>query len=317
MRLQLPDAGANFDPVTYFGADLLCYFDAGLGITMGGTLRAAGTSPPALTVSGTAAGVYGLRIECTKLGARGTWEFRWSLNNGTTWAASNVVSAATQALGSTGITLAIAAGNAAVDNVWKATCSQWSDQSISANHAAQGTAANQPEIIASGTIAGTPTIRGDGVARFMNLTYNITATPFTIFVVTNKFNDTAAAQVPIHTSLVRIYTRGTGADGGWFVLGSGTKATGVVTTSTLRVLEIVSRASTDNDLITDGGSLVNGSVGATYLSAATTSLFGGQLGLTIDGDIASAAIVSGTISSDSRRLMRQYMGNRAGIAVAP
>jgi hypothetical protein len=84
-------------------------------------VTSAGTTPPVIAVSGVPVGTYNVRIECTLLGARGTWQFRYSLDGGASWAAVDVVSAATYVLGATGITLAIATGSAAVDNVWMFT----------------------------------------------------------------------------------------------------------------------------------------------------------------------------------------------------
>lgn len=96
-------------------------------------VTATGTTPPTITLSNTtgftgAVRPVDLRIECTLAGARGTWKFRWSLDGGSNWT-ENVTSAATVDLvdpldpvaGSLlGITLNIATGNAAVDNVWTA-----------------------------------------------------------------------------------------------------------------------------------------------------------------------------------------------------
>lgn len=89
-------------------------------------VTSAGTSPPVITLTGTPAFPMDLKVDCTLDGARGTWEFRWSVDNGVTWEATGVVSAATVALTlangtSTGITLNIATGTAeADDNVWTA-----------------------------------------------------------------------------------------------------------------------------------------------------------------------------------------------------
>lgn len=80
-----------------------------------------GTTPPTLTLSGTLSRPLNLRVECTLLGARGTWTGRYSFDNGVTWTA--FTSAATVALTGSGLTLAIATGSAAVDNVWTASTS--------------------------------------------------------------------------------------------------------------------------------------------------------------------------------------------------
>ncbi len=66
-------------------------------------------SPPVVGVTGTPAGYYDLVIKITTGGLRGTAEFDWSLDGGATWEAEEVTTAATVALGSTGLTATFAA----------------------------------------------------------------------------------------------------------------------------------------------------------------------------------------------------------------
>ncbi|MFO7179578.1 MAG: hypothetical protein DIU78_012850 [Pseudomonadota bacterium] len=75
-----------------------------------GSVTASGGGP-AVTLTGTPAGDYQLVIEITKAGAVSTAEFRWSIDGGESWEAEDVVTAATVALGSTGITANFAAGS--------------------------------------------------------------------------------------------------------------------------------------------------------------------------------------------------------------
>ena len=77
---------------------------------------ATGTTPPTITLTGAPLGAFTWRIECTGAGALGVWTGRWSSDNGGNWNA--FTSGATVALGSTGMTANIAAGNAATNNVW-------------------------------------------------------------------------------------------------------------------------------------------------------------------------------------------------------
>lgn len=82
------------------------------------TVVSAGTTPPVVSLTGTPAGFYDLRIEITAGGARGTAVFRWSTDAGNSWT-SNVTTAATVALGSTGLTAVFATGsNYSTDNVY-------------------------------------------------------------------------------------------------------------------------------------------------------------------------------------------------------
>lgn len=92
-------------------------------------VSATGTTPPTITITGTPNRPVTLRIECTTLGALGTSRIRYSTDGGVTWI-SNVTTVATvvandtrllSASGlteATGLTINIAAGAMAVDNVW-------------------------------------------------------------------------------------------------------------------------------------------------------------------------------------------------------
>lgn len=82
-----------------------------------------GTSPPDVTVSGTAVDHYIVQVEITTGGNRGTAVFRYSLDAGATWAEEGVTTAATYAMPGTGLTLAFATGTAySTDNVYTFHC---------------------------------------------------------------------------------------------------------------------------------------------------------------------------------------------------
>jgi hypothetical protein len=95
---------------------------AGLAMT---AVSSAGTTPPTITLTGTANRYINLKVICTVLGARGTAEIKYSLDGGKTYSASTVT-AATMLMSdpvtgeSTGVTLNYASATAAVDNVWTA-----------------------------------------------------------------------------------------------------------------------------------------------------------------------------------------------------
>lgn len=91
------------------------------------TVSSSGTTPPAVTLTGTPNRLINFRMECTTLGARGTAIVRTSINGGVTWK-SSITTAATFTLvdpddddASTGVTVNYANASAAVDNVWTAT----------------------------------------------------------------------------------------------------------------------------------------------------------------------------------------------------
>lgn len=151
-RLYTAQAGNIVDPYSplYYAntLELVVWLRADQGITLGGTLRATGTAPPAWTISGTATRQVGLHMEIDSVaGGTGLGQatYKWSENNGTTYIATGVVTAAgPTALGTTGLSVAQAVGPYNIDNKWDATVSAWADQSGLGNHATQATAANQP-----------------------------------------------------------------------------------------------------------------------------------------------------------------------------
>jgi len=134
---------------------LLLWLRADMGITLGGTLRGTGTGgPPVWTITGTATRQVGLHLEIDSVdGGTGLGQatYKWSENNGATYVATGVVTAAgPTALGTTGLSVSQAVGPYNIDNKWDATVSAWADQSGNANHAIQATAADQPRFTLAG-----------------------------------------------------------------------------------------------------------------------------------------------------------------------
>lgn len=144
------DLGRIVDPMSpiYYAdwLDLRAWFRADMGIQFGSTLRVlTGTSVPVLTISGTPTSLVSFNVECDSVAggtALGQATIRYSFNDGTTWAASGVTTAASINVGN-GITLACGAGTYATNQTWIACVSQWDDQSGLANHATQATASRQ------------------------------------------------------------------------------------------------------------------------------------------------------------------------------
>lgn len=119
-----------------------------LGLTYGGTMLAAGTAPPVITLTGSLAGVpVPILVSETLAGILGTWQGSVSYNNGAD-VAQTFTSATTVPLNGkgTGLTLNIAAGAAATGNTWTATCAGLADQSGHLKHYSQATASKQPVI---------------------------------------------------------------------------------------------------------------------------------------------------------------------------
>lgn len=100
-----------------------------LGIATGmfallSAVTSTGTTPPVVTVAGYPTGNYTVHVDMDLGGARGTATFRWSIDGGLTWVAAGVVTAATVALGSTGITVAFPTGTYNADNLYVFTAKE-------------------------------------------------------------------------------------------------------------------------------------------------------------------------------------------------
>lgn len=94
-----------------------------------GSVTAAGTTPPTVTLSGTPLGAWDLKIKCTTLGNRGTSYIAFSTDGGQNYSAPIITAASVPLIdttadsivgnnGLTGITMAMADTAAAVDNTW-------------------------------------------------------------------------------------------------------------------------------------------------------------------------------------------------------
>lgn len=103
---------------------------AAIGSYVMTAVTATGTTPPTVTITGTQKVPVNLWVQCTaNAGARGTWTGQFSIDGGVTWtqftsAATVAVIVTDPASGATidtGLVINIATGNAATDNVWKAT----------------------------------------------------------------------------------------------------------------------------------------------------------------------------------------------------
>jgi hypothetical protein len=179
--IALGSVGSGFSPASPPGLVLRLRPD--LGMTLGGTLLAAGTSPPVVTITGTLAQLIGLRVEIQTTGARGVATFRWSADNGTTWSESSVTTAATYLMPGTGITLNFPTGTYTNNNVYEGTVTSFADTSGASNSLTQATATKQPTCSVSDS--GHPGLKFDGSNDFLagGTAY---AQPMTIFVVAKK-----------------------------------------------------------------------------------------------------------------------------------
>jgi hypothetical protein len=93
-------------------SSLYLWWEVGPNMTGGpmSAVTSSGTSPPVVTLSGTAVLACTLRIEVKTAGALGTSRFRWSIDDGRSWVQSNVPTAASVLLSPLGVTVNFAVG---------------------------------------------------------------------------------------------------------------------------------------------------------------------------------------------------------------
>ncbi len=185
----VPLARRLVDPRFRFASlGVIAEFWADQGVTLGTTPRAAGTSPPAVTWSGQlkpAQELY-LAIDSTAGGtARGQATFKWSIDGGSTFVATGVVTAATTDLATPQGTVTVAwpVGTYNTDQTWKATVAAWDDLSYTGNNAVEATASRQV-LYSSAGFNGRPCLDWGvgGSARGLS-TPSLTIGPHSLFII--------------------------------------------------------------------------------------------------------------------------------------
>jgi len=250
-----------------------------LGKTYSTTLYAEGTTPPGVTVSGTIPENFGLRIEITTGGSRGTAVFRWSSDNGTSWT-SSVTTAASVALGSSGVNADFAAGTYATDNVYQLKITSWADQGGASNTFAQASLMKAP--IPRVLTAGRMGLGFDGTQQLMQCTTGLANTLL-------SGNDTA------HMILGAVHFDSVAADQTMFSF-----CNGAVDTSLYDIFPIAStskwrfnkRGTTGSLVMTEGGTPTTGIHVFRINNAGTT------VALKVDGSTISLSS-SGALDANS------------------
>lgn len=185
VRHGLPGMGNGLSFAIGNLRNLAAWYRADQGITIGGTPLASGTTPPAVTYTGTLTGVSGLYVQIDGAGARGVATFKWSLDGGSTFQATAVLTAATVALSgaASAVTVNFPVGTYATNNIYRATTAQWSDLSGNVRHLLQATPAKQPAPIIS-AVNGQPALRFDTSAgMFLDTGAFTLNNPFSVYMI--------------------------------------------------------------------------------------------------------------------------------------
>jgi hypothetical protein len=125
LSVQAESPGAQYNVAEGAVSKLLTPLP-GVGFAKHTPVASTGSSPPAVTVSGTPASEYDFDVEITGGGVLGVAVFRWRVNSGA-WTAG-VTTGAAVSLAPTGVVAAFGAGTYSVDNVYK-----WSSGATSYN----------------------------------------------------------------------------------------------------------------------------------------------------------------------------------------
>lgn len=191
LGLDLLTPKPPWSPV-HWGANLGGWWRSERRGALGTTLLAAGTTPPVLTLTGATTQLSpapALRVLPVVGGALGVWTFNWFLN-GVQQNVSPVLSAATFPLGTTGITLNIAAGTANTDNTWDATTFAVDNSGPVVRQFLQGTASRQL-LVAANALNGHTGLRGVRArnTKLSNAGFSLGTKATYIFVATESSNN--------------------------------------------------------------------------------------------------------------------------------
>lgn len=123
-------------------------------LSFNSAMQSSGTTPPSVTLSGTATGLYDPYVHIDTVGgSRGTANFKWSIDGGATFVETGKLTAATYALGTTGLTANFAAGTYNTDNAYVGKIVQWNDICGQGNHfenTLNSTGVGQPKVSLTG-----------------------------------------------------------------------------------------------------------------------------------------------------------------------
>lgn len=162
---SVPRSG-GFNPQTGPGfSSLVAWHRPLVSATLHATLRSAGSSPPALTITG-GSGKYQIDITCPTGGARGTATLTIAVDGVTTMTAATT--AATFAITGTDWTLNCPSATYNTNNTWSSIVTQLNDLTGNGYHLAadSGTASLCPLYKAAPTL-GKPGIKFDGATNYL------------------------------------------------------------------------------------------------------------------------------------------------------
>jgi hypothetical protein len=207
LGLAISGSSGGSSPASILGSALTLWLRGDLGVTfVMSAVAATGTTPPAVTLTGTPAvsvintlaSTPAIEIDISTTGARGTATFQWKLNGSVQQTAQTT--AATFALGTTGLTANFPVGTYTNDNVYKTNTnlSAWADQSATGASLVQATSSAQPIYSLTDGLLSTPalTFASASLQRIASASSVATGTTPTLYIV-NKYTSVSVGQCAI------------------------------------------------------------------------------------------------------------------------
>ncbi len=305
-------------------------------------MQKSGTTPPDVTLSGTANALYDPYIAIdTTGGSRGTAKFKWSVDGGVNFVQTLQLTAASFVLGGTGLTANFAAGTYATDNAYFGKVVQINDLTGLGNHyentlAGDGTALPKVSLVG---LLGRPALyfkKTDGnFLRRANSAYCTELcggndTPFTSFTVAQIVSGPTTAHgiwsitnTTVSTSAIALATPVSGS-GQWVCVargdtGSELDALGGTQDLNPHIFEYVRFGTTVSLLITDSSgttTAINAAAqDANSLTVAQAFLGATRSGANVSGDVLIGEDLKyvGALDVDTRAAIRGYLKRRWGM----
>lgn len=289
------------------GGTLLFWYRPGIGLTLvPSASTTTGTSPPAVTLSGTPAASQAVSAtpyveidvnDVTGGTGLGQAKFQWKLNGSVQQ--TGQPTAASFAIGSTGLTAVFAAGPYANDNVYKfnTNASQWNDQSGQGRHLTQGTAAVQLIAAAGGGPTGQPLLHASGGQQMQ-----------TASLVSAGFGRTDWTLVSVHRLSTVAATNG--------VLANGVAAANLAYQADSPTRDMLANAVA---VRTDGSATTSWEAwtGSSTAGTAALQVNGGTVAITNAGAVARAATGPFQIGNSGGTALTGDIAEIWGVSVGP
>ncbi|HVI42663.1 MAG TPA: hypothetical protein VM577_18585 [Anaerovoracaceae bacterium] len=284
------------------------------GLTLGTTPLASGTTPPAVTISGNLAQVVGLRIEITTGGGRGTAIFRWSVDGGTTYT-SNVLTAATVTLGTTGIVVAFPNSTYTNNNVYLGKLAAWNNRANSSTSPTQAVAANQPTLTWSD-------INGQHAMTFTSPQFMafplLVAKPCTIFAIAKTTSNGSGGYATIAAfgnaigGAFMYAASGAGPTNNWGLYQNGDAFSGQ-NINTYKKITAIIRNYNDVDLRTNGSSITRTTGVSAYAVPSVIAAGNADGSQNLEGGICELVAYSRVLTTAECQIVETYLGNLYGL----